>query len=305
MTQAISQVQEDKEMKRYIGLWLTMILLTGYAATVAAQSGSDGVMPPPKVLVIVREFMKPGKGGSPHQKTESAFVQAFKAAKWPTRYLTVDSMSGQPRSLFLVGYDSFAAWEKDNKAVEQNATLSAAVDKAAVSDGEVLASTDGSVLTYREDYSLRANVNIAQYRYFEISRFAVKPGHEKEWDDLVKMYIDAYTKIDPNMRWATYSSMYGADNGGVYIVFTPMKSLSEVDAEVADGKKFEAELGADGLRKLGELSAACLQSSATNLFSFNPKLSYPADEWIKTDPAFWAPKAAAPAPKKPAEKPAQ
>ena len=109
---------------------------------------------------------------------------------------------------------------------------------------------------YREEYSLRANVNIAQYRYFEISRFVVRPGHEKDWDDLAKMYIDGYGKASQNARWATYSSMYGSANGGVYIVFTPMKSLAEVDGELADGKKFEAQLGADGMKKLAELTCS-------------------------------------------------
>jgi len=284
-------------MKRTLGFCLAVTLLAGSAVTLLAQAGADGAMPPPKVLVVFREYMKPGKAGSPHQKTESAFVQAFTAAKWPTHYLTVDSMSGKPRSLFLIGYESFDAWEKDNKATEKNPALAAAVDRASIADGDMLASSDGSVLTYREDYSLRANVNIAQYRYFEISRFVIKPGHEKEWDDLVKMYIDAYTKIDQNARWATYSSMYGADNGGVYIVFTPMK--------VADGKKLQDAMGADGMKKVAELSAACLESSQTNLFAFNPKLSYPADEWIKSDPTFWKPKPAAAPAKKPEAKPAQ
>jgi len=292
-------------MKRTLGFCLAVTLLAGSAVTLLAQAGADGAMPPPKVLVVFREYMKPGKAGSPHQKTESAFVQAFTAAKWPTHYLTVDSMSGKPRSLFLIGYESFDAWEKDNKATEKNPALAAAVDRASIADGDMLASSDGSVLTYREDYSLRANVNIAQYRYFEISRFVIKPGHEKEWDDLVKMYIDAYTKIDQNARWATYSSMYGADNGGVYIVFTPMKSLGEADAEVADGKKLQDAMGADGMKKVAELSAACLESSQTNLFAFNPKLSYPADEWIKSDPTFWKPKPAAAPAKKPEAKPAQ
>jgi hypothetical protein len=292
-------------MKRIMEFCLAVILLSGSAVTIMAQANTDGIMPPPKVLVVFREFLKPGKAGSPHQKSESAFVQAFTAAKWPTHYITVDSMSGPPRSLFFVGYDSFEAWEKDNKATEKNAALSAALDKAAVADGEVLASADGSVLTYREDYSLRANVNIAQYRYFEISRFVIKPGHDKEWDDLVKMYIDAYTKIDPNARWATYSSMYGVDNGGVYIVFTPMKSLADVDAEVADGKKFEAALGAEGMKKVADLTAASLAASQSNLFTFNPKLSYPADEWIKSDPTFWKPRPAGAPAKKPEAKPTQ
>ena len=293
-------------MKKYVGLWLMGAVLAGGAVTGAAQSDTNGMQAPPKVLVVFREYMKPGKGGSPHMKTESAFVQAFTAAKWPTHYLTVDSMSGRPRSLFLIGYDSFAAWEKDNKALEKNASLGAALDRAAIADGEMLAGMDGGVLIYNEEYSLRANINIGEYRYFEVSRFVIRPGHEKDWDDLVKMYKDAYGKIDANARWVTFSSMYGADNGGVYVVFTPMKSLSEVDAEMADSKKFEAAMGANGMKKLAELSAACIQTTETNLFSFNPKLSYVSDEWVKTDPAFWKPKAAAPAPaKKPEAKPAQ
>jgi hypothetical protein len=294
-------------MKRTMGFWLVVALLARSAVTLTAQATADGVMPPPKVLVVLREFLKPGKAGSPHQKTESAFVQAFTAAKWPTHYITVDSMSGQPRSLFLIGYDSFAAWEKDNKAAEKDATLSAALDRASIADGEMLSSSDGGVFSYREGYSLRANVNIAQYRYFEISRFVIKPGHEKEWDDLVKMYIDGYSKASQNELWATYSSMYGQDNGGVYVVFTPLKSLAEVDTEIADGKKFEAAPGADGMKRLAELTAACLQLSGTNIFTFNvnPKLSYPADEWIKSDPSFWKPKPAAAPAKKPEAKPAQ
>lgn len=121
----------------------------------------------------------------------------------------------------------------------------------------------------------------------------------------MKMYVDGYGKATQNVRWATYSSMYGQDNGGVYLVFTPLKSLAEVDAEIADGKKFEAQLGEDGIKKLAELTAACVESSATNLFSFNPKLSYPADEWVKAAPDFWKAKPAAVPVKKPEAKPAQ
>src|SRR5271165_2244287 len=169
-------------MKRYIGLWLMIALLTGSAVTVVAQASADGVTPPPKVLVVFREFTKPGKSGAPHQKTESAFVQAMTAAKWPTHYLGMDSMSGPSRALFAVGYDSFAAWEKDNLATQKNATLSAALDRAAVADGELHSSYDASALAYREDLSLRPNVNVAQSRYFEVSRFKVRQGHDKEWE---------------------------------------------------------------------------------------------------------------------------
>ena len=58
---------------------------------------------------------------------------------------------------------------------------------------------------------------------------------------------------------------------------------------MGDAKKFEAAMGPDGMKKLSELSAACIESSQTNLFQFNPKMSYAPEEWIKADPGFWKP----------------
>ena len=290
-------------MKKTIGIWLLLTLLSLSAVTLVAQ---DYSMAPPKVLVVQREFLKPGVSGAPHMKTESAFVQAMTAAKWPTRYLGMDSMSGASRALFLVGYDSFAAWEKDNLATQKNATLSAALDRASQADGQLLTSYDAGVLTYREDLSLRpTTVNIAQARYFDIMRFKVRPGHEKEWEDLAKMYVDGLGKATTDAHWATYQSVYGGDNGGVYVIFTAMKSLAEVDTGMANDKKFADQMGAEGMKKISEMSAASVQDVQENLFSFNPKMSYPPDAWVKADPSFWKP---APAPKpaaKPDAKPAQ
>ena len=290
-------------MKRPTELLLLSSLLLGGLGVMVAQEKS-GEKPPPKVLFIFREFVKPGKTGTTHEKSESAFVQAMARAKWPTHYLAVNSVSGKPRSLFLTGYDSFDAWEKDNLATEKNAVLSAALDRAAVADGDLLSDADGTALTYREDQSLRAaELHIANMRYFEISLFHVKPGHGKEWDDLVKLVLAGYAKV-PDAHWATYEVNYGQQDG-TYVVFSPLKSASEIDSEFAQGKQFEAAMGEDGMKKLSELEAAAIDLSQTNLFQFSPKMSYVSEEWIKADPEFWKPKAPTPAaPKKPADKPA-
>jgi hypothetical protein len=276
-------------MKRLIGLSLLLCSFSVGAGVVLAQ---EGVMAPPKVLVIEREFLKPGKAGSAHAKTESAFVQAMTAAKWPTHYLAMDSLSGPSRSLFFLGYPSFEGWEADNRAGEKNATLSAAMDRAALADGELLTQYEQSVWVFNPDDSLGTDVNIGTMRYFEISQFKVKAGHQKDWNDLVKMYKDGYAKAVPGARWAMFESMYGYENGGLYLVLTPMKSLSETDHSMGDSKKFMDALGETGMKRLAELTAACIESSQTNLFQFNPKISYPRDEWVKADPTFWKPKPA-------------
>ncbi len=284
-------------MKKLTVLLLFSSLVLGAAATLAAQEHAANQ--PPKILNIVREYTKPGKSGSAHEKTEAAFVQAMRAAKSPTHYLAADSMSGQTRSLFFTGFDSFEAMEKDMRAVEKNPTFAAALDRAGAADGELLSETDAGDFVYREEYSLRPVTDIPHMRYFEISLFRIKPGHEKDWDDLVKMYISTGEKI-PDAHWVTYEAVYGQTNG-TFIVFTPMKSASEIDHSLGQQKQWMAAFGEEGMKKLGELSAKSIESTQTNLFAFNPRMSYVSEDWVKADPDFWAPKTKA-APKKEAKK---
>src|SRR4030081_1627509 len=102
------------------GMCLVFMGLVAGLGTAAAQE-----MPgPPKVLVIQREVLKPGRAGATHLKTESAFVQAMTAAKWATHYFGLDSPSGVSRSLFLIGYPAFAALEKENAVVAKDVPMS-------------------------------------------------------------------------------------------------------------------------------------------------------------------------------------
>jgi hypothetical protein len=274
--------------------------LVGGLSVAAAQEMTG----PPKVLSVTREFVKPGKGGAMHEKAESAFVQAMTRAKWPTHYFAVSSITGKPRVLFLAGYDSFEAWEKDVLATQKNATLSAALDRAAVADGDLLSDVDASALMYREDFSLNPPAEIAHMRYFEISLYRVRAGHEADWEAIVKLVKAAYAKVS-NVHWVAYQAVYGQE-GNTYVIFWPMKSGAEIDQSFANDKEFAAAMGEDGMKKLSELSASAIEFSQHNLFSFTPSMSYPPDEWIKADPDFWKPKAHAAAPaKKTEEKPAQ
>lgn len=279
-------------MKKLTGVLLGVSLLVGAVGVVAAQEMSEGTQPPPKVLVLYREYLKPGKAGMTHEKSESAFVQAVTKAKVPTHYFAVDSLSGRPRSLFLFGYDSFDAWEKDYMATQSNPTLAAAIDRAGVVDGELLSDMDSTVMTYREEQSMRPNVDIAHMRYFEISLYQVRPGHGKDWDEIVKLVMAAYEKI-PEAHWATYEVAYGQQPNTTYAVFSALKSASEIDHESAQDKDFVAAMGEDGMKKLTELETKAIESRQSNLFAFNPKMSYPPNGWVKADPDFWKAKAAA------------
>jgi hypothetical protein len=120
----------------------------------------------------------------------------------------------------------------------------------------------------------------------------VRPGHDKEWTEAVKIVKAGYEKAVPGAHWGMFEQIYGGD-GGTYLLLTSHKSLAEIDQAFAEYKQFEAALGEEGMKKLDELSAASVESSQQQLFAFNPHMSYVKDEWIKADPGFWKPKAAA------------
>ena len=161
---------------------------------------------------------------------------------------------------------------------KKNTGLTAALKHAGEVDGDLLSETDGSVLSFREEYSLRPEVDIAHTRYFEISAWQVKQGHDKDWDEIVKLVKTAYDKM-PDVHWAAYQAVYGFPDT-TYIIFNPMKSLAEVDKNFATIKAFEAAMGEEGMKKLSALSAAAIELSQTNLFAINPRMSYPSEEWV-------------------------
>ena len=258
----------------------------GSSFTTAQEASEPGMTGPPAVIQVQREFIKPGKAGALHDRSESNFVQAMSHAKWPTHYFALTSMSGPSRALYFVGYPSFEAWEKDNKAMEQNTELSTAFDRAAQSDGDLLSSSDQAVLEYDSDLSYHPPAGLGKVRYLEITVFKVHPGHGMDFRTLTKMYVDAVQKAGmENATWATFEMAYGG--GDEYVVISTDNSMADIDKANADGKKFRDAMGEEGMKKFSELEAASVESVDSELFAINPRQSYPPQEWIDQDPSFW------------------
>jgi len=262
------------------------LAVAGSALAAAQESASM-----PKVLQITREFTKPYKGGAAHDKSESVFVQAMTRAKWPTHYLALSSLSGKSRALYLTPYDSFEAWEKDTKAVSMNSALSAELERASVNDGTLLDSVDQVVCYFDADLSYRPKSDLAHSRYVEATVFHVRPGHEKDWTEIVKMAIDANKKAGTSAHWSMWDLAYGGD-GNDYIMLSADNSMSEIDRGFSENKQFMDALGDEGKKKFRELIAVTIDTTDGELFAINPRQSYVSDDWIKADPDFWKPKPA-------------
>ena len=86
------------------------------------------------------------------------------------------------------------------------------------------------MLTYNEEQSLRAPVDIAHMRYFEISLYRVRPGHRAaRVNEAVELVKAAYEKV-PDTHWAMYEAMFGQEDV-TYVVIIPRKSATELDQE--------------------------------------------------------------------------
>jgi hypothetical protein len=267
------------------GLCLCISGVFGLPAARAQETAAKAT-PPPKVLVIDIEWLKPGKGGSAHQKSENAFIQAAEKAKSNQHYVALQALSGPPRSLFLFSYGSFAALEKERQEETANTSLSADIDQAYAADGELLSSMARNIFILRDDLMPESGVAIATMRYMQITRVTVRPGHQGEWEEYLKMLRSNLDKAEPGRHIALYQSAYGWENGGIWLLITPMKSMSEVDAADASAAKFREAMG-DNMKHYRELAAAAVESSQRNLYAFDPAMSYVSDEMMSADPTFW------------------
>ncbi len=142
------------------------------------------------------------------------------------------------------------------------------LDHAGVVDGELLSESEGLVFAFNEKYSLRAKVDIAHMRYFEIAVYHVRPGHHHEWEEAVKLVKAAYEKI-PDVHWAAFQRVFGGEDES-YAIIIPRKSLAEVDKGFGMGKEFAANMGEEGMKKLHELEASAIASTIVPVVSVQP-----------------------------------
>jgi hypothetical protein len=267
------------------GLCLCIGGVCGLPAARAQETGAKAT-PPPKVLVIDIEWLKPGKGGSAHHKTESAFIQASEKAKSTQHYLAMEALSGPPRSIFFFSYDSFVALEKQRQEEMANTSLSADIDRAYAEDGDLLSSMARNIFTLRDDIIPEPGVAIPTMRYMQITRVTVRPGHQADWEEYLKMLRSNLDKTQPGRHIALYQSAFGWENGGIWLLITPMKSLDEVDQANANSAKFMQNMGDTNMKRYRELAGLAIESSQRNLYAFDPSMSYVQDEWVSADP-FW------------------
>ena len=277
--------------------WLCSVagLSLALAGSLAAPAQTPAV-PPPNILNIETNNIKPYQDG-PYDKVASEYPALSQQLKDPTHFVGMEALTGSPRALFLFGYDSYEALQKNEEWMLGDEAADAKFDALDARQAPNVSEVHYTIWHYRPDLSNNvAGADIPHSHYWEVIIFHMRSGHVEEFEEMTKLYRDANLKIDQNIPWATYEGLTGVTDA--YLVLVPMTSLKDEDTGLAHQKDFGAALGDEGGRRMSKLSEESLASVEDNIWMVIPEWSYVEKSWIDADPQYWGPEPAA----KPARK---
>ncbi|MFZ0062329.1 MAG: hypothetical protein WAL47_09855 [Pyrinomonadaceae bacterium] len=264
---------------------------------------------PPKVLLIVREEIKPGMMPT-HSRHAAEYASMFAKLQTPNERIALVPLAGNENEVvYLNAAGSFSEIERINQETDKkmstvNASMQPQVDRLNKEAPALHNAMRDMLAVYRPDLSFNPGANIPQMRYFSVTTVRIRPGHDAQYADYVQKVASVArdkAKVN-NVHLAVYQIISGAP-GGTYIVFRPMKSLSEMDEPI--GMKVRAAMSDDQKKDADKMYGEAVMSSETSTYAFAPRMSFVSKEFAAADPAFWHPPmemAAKPKPKKRAPK---
>lgn len=267
-------------------LAFTSLLYIGTAATVAQGQALPAAQP--ALLTIFREQVKVNHGAE-HERIEAGWPAAFAKAKSPNYYLAAAALTGVQEVWFLAPYASNAAIADEMKLQSSDTVLAAELARLTRADAEVLNDSRTIQALARTDLSHGAFPDLAKVRFWEITIFRVRPGHEPEFEAAAKAYGAATDRAATGASYRVYQVTAGMPEP-TFLVFASVESYAQFDAMMASGQKAMQGLTPDEQVTMQKFGTDALINSETNRFALNPTMSYVSAETRATDPAFWTPK---------------
>jgi hypothetical protein len=290
-------------MKKSLLLVLAVVLFS--AINVFAQDRT-----PPKVLLLVREEIKPGMMGA-HSRHSADFASIFNQVQAPNHRIAMVPVAGNENEvLYLNAGESFSELEGITKATDKklsslNGAMKVKMDALDKEAPAMHAAMRDLLLVYRPELSFNPGVNIPQMRYFSVTTTRVRPGYDAVYQEYIQKLLNAArtkAKVD-NLHVALYQVVSGAP-GGTYMSFRPMRTLAEMDDPIA--VRVRAAMSDDQRKDVDKAVRESIMSTENSIYAFAPGMSYVDQRFAAVDPDFWSPKpqmAAKPKPRKRAAKP--
>lgn len=271
-------------------LFCSALLTFAWGAPAVAVGQAQGLpTSQPALVTIIREEVKVGRSAE-HARIEAGWPALYGRANSPDYYLAMTSMTGRPEAWYLVPSANHAAYAE---TMRRDAALTEELDRLSRADAEVLDGTRTIQAMARPDLSMGAFPDLAKQRFWEITIFRARPGHEQEFDAAAKAYISAAQRSAPTTQFRTYQVIAGMP-GPTYIIFSSVATYGEFDRMFAEGMQTMQGATPAEQAALQKFSTDGMISGESNRFRLDPKQSYVSRETRATDPAFWGPMPAPP-----------
>ena len=247
----------------------------------------------PNLITIVREEVKLGRDAD-HAKVEAGWPAAYEKAKSPDYYLAMTSMTGAPEAWYITAYASHKAIGDSLKRDDGDAVLTAELTRLRRADADMINSVRVMQARARQDLSYGAYPDLAKHRFFEITYFRARPGHEQQFEAAAKAYGAAAKRAGATSGYRVYEVVAGVP-GPTYLIFSSVASYGEFDQTMTEGEKTMKGANPEEGMALQKFMLEGVVNVETQRFRVDPVQSYVPKETRAQDPAFWMPKKPVPA----------
>jgi hypothetical protein len=242
----------------------------------------------PNMLNIVREEVKVGRVAD-HAKIEPGWPAAYEKAKSPSFYLALISTTGPSEAWYITPFESNAAIGDSQKRDDADPVLSAELARLSRADADVLTGVRTMQARALKDLSYGAYPDIGKARFFEMTWFRVRPGHEGQFEAAGKAYAASAIRAGANSAYRVYEIVAGMP-GPTYLIISSVGTYAEFDQTMADGDKTMKGFTADEGTLLQKFMLEGVVNVETQRFRVDPAQSYVPKETRASDRAFWMPK---------------
>lgn len=268
---------------------VTSVVVSACLLGSAAMSFAQAVpATQPKFLHIYREQLKPNRGAE-HAQWETGWPAAFEKAKGTTPYLALSAITGPQEVWYVTPYASQAAYGETTAWEEAQPGLSTELERLAKGDAEFLADANALQLVAAPELSHGAYPDLAKQRYWEITTWRLRPGHEAAFAAAAKAYKAAVGRSATGANWRAYRVVAGAPEP-TYLIFSSVASFGEFDKMAADGEAAMKGATAEEMATLDKFMKERVLNLVTNRYRLDPKQSFVDAATKAKDPAFWSPK---------------
>jgi hypothetical protein len=241
----------------------------------------------PAVLTIYREDVKYGHNAA-HETHEAGWPAAYAKVKSPFSYIAITSLTGANEAWFLSPYPNWKTYGDNINQDTKDPVMAAELARLSKADAEHVSQGRSYHLIGRADLSAGVFPSVAKNRFYEVTIFRVRLGHEQTFEQLAKVYKAAFTKAAPQASYRLYQVVAGMP-GPTFMIFASTQTLAQFDQIPAMDAAVWGAIGADDVRAMQKFFAEGMINMETQRFAVNGRMSYVDDATAAQDPAFWRP----------------